>query len=125
MTNSNLLMMGAGTGHGRCHCGHPWLGAGMPTWQNSFFFVMRYDGPAHWHLTLHISVFIITLGRSFGLPRLPVVPFWGTISQPVSARQLQITALSLLHLSVARPAAPTPTDSSQTPLSVRSHVWIL
>lgn len=67
--------MGAYTGHKRSHCNHRLLGTQMPAWQSSLLFVMRYDAPAYWHLTLHISMFIITFGRSFGLPRFPVLTF--------------------------------------------------
>lgn len=120
-------MMGAYTGHGRCHGSHPWLGAGMPTWWNSFFFVMRYDAPAHWHLTLPISVFIITLGRSFELPRLPVVLFSEQFSFLIHVSR---AAPNNCFISSARFRSsccfhPTSMYSFYISLSFRGRDWIL
>lgn len=104
--------MGACSGHRRCHRGHTWLGTGMPVWQNSFFFVMSYDAPAHWHLTLHISMFIITLGRSMGFHGSGLCLFWGAVSQPYqhgSSKEL------LYHFSIFLQLIPTPSPPLTPP----------
>lgn len=107
-------------GHERCHCSHPLLGTEMPTWQNSFFFVMRDDAPARWHLTLHTNMFIITLGGSFGLPGLQLGFFLSNFPLML-AGQLEIMTSSILHLF----RAPAPASHlSLLDLFVFQKLWL-
>lgn len=116
MADANLFTMGVCTGHGRCHGGHTWLGTARPTWRNSFFFVTRWDAPAHWHLTWHLSMLIITLGRSFGLPRLPAVPFSKQFLIRVSRAAPHNYFTDSPPFRKLVPAPPTPSSPPLTPL---------